>query len=231
MTRSVFYAFGAYVGSITGPTSCSWFATDPNTIAWDPKQMVSVDLSRNPQGVRNGAITAAAIQVDDSQLNGGLTRIGPLFPTGVMIGACWLDSGFWTNLATSGPYQPPRLTAQDQCRDYELTSVLDWVTNRRFCGFYAQIGATAGPTSNLALCTIWNAGTSLVPGVTPAGTWWLDSSATADPVAGGFTTVAKTGDAGALFLDAPTVQLLKLAGPKRPPYTGHRTYFVGLDEQ
>ena len=134
-----------------------------------------------------------------------------------------LEQGYWTSLPAKGIAQPPRLTPQDQCRDFELTSLLDWDANRRFAGFFAQIAQVQG---TLALCTIWGAGTSLVPGQAPAGTWWLDLAASADPVANGFTTVANAGDSGALFLDAATIARIPVPGPKKPPSTGHAAYFV-----
>ncbi len=227
MTRTVFYGFGAYVGSFSSATACAWWPADPGTLGFAPAQQVPVDLALCPQGVRNGTITQAAIQVDDSPVNGGLTKIGPLFPGGIMIGACWLEQNYWKNLPARGIAQPPRLTPQDQCRDYELTSVLDWDADRRFAGFYAEISGAQG---SLRLVSVWNAGTSLVPGQLPAGTWWLDLSAVADPVANGFTTVANTGDKGALFLDVQTIRLLVLAGPKKPPITGHDHYFQPSEE-
>src|SRR6478609_2850902 len=97
MTRSVFYGFPAFVGSITGPTTCSFWTDDPAQIGWNSPQ-VTVDLSKNPEAVRRGAITEAQVQADDHALlgTGGMTRIGPMFPGGAMIGAVYLEQAFIT---------------------------------------------------------------------------------------------------------------------------------------
>jgi hypothetical protein len=110
------------------------------------------------------------------------------------------------------------------CHGYELTTIVEWTPAsrgiaRRFWGFHAEISAEQG---SLALCTIWTPGTSLTQ--RPAGSWWIDLAAQADPIASGFTTIG-TGSApkrGALFLDALGGRGLNLAGPKIPPYQGEQ---------
>src|SRR3569623_592670 len=104
MSRSVFYGFGAFVGSITGPTTCSFWPDDPAQIGWTSPQ-VKVDLSQNPEAVRRGLIAEDAVQADDhaSWGTGGLTKIGPMFPGGAMIGAVYLQDAY---MRTSGLAPP-----------------------------------------------------------------------------------------------------------------------------
>jgi hypothetical protein len=228
MTRLVFYGFGAYVTHTTGPTTCSWFPDDPNKLNWDPHQLITVDLAKCPSRAKAAGLAATTIEVDDSPQNGGLTKLGPVFPGGVMIGACWLERHFWAGLAARGVAQPQRLTPADQCHDYELTALYDWdTTGKRYGGFHAEIVSTAG---TLALCTIWHPGTARVANQPPAGTWWLDLAAVADPVSNGFTAVSKKGDVGALFLEVAAVKQVALFDTKKPPVAGRGNYGSSPDE-
>jgi len=222
-SRTITYGFGSWVGSQTGLTTCGWWAQDPATLVppFDTNKLISSDLSKNLQAVRNGTITAAQIQVDDAPANGGETKIGPTFPTGSVMNGCWLEKGDYD--ALSATKKPPRVPAGMQCRAYELTTVWYWngtMANRRFWGFYAEIAQEQGTS---ALVSIWPAGKSLEPGQAAAGSWWLNVPNVAHPIEAGFTQIG-TGltnpKQGALFIDAPTRLSLGLGGPKLPKSSG-----------
>lgn len=226
-SRTITYGFGSWVGSQTGLTTCGWWPQDPATLnpPFDQTKLISNDLSKNLQAVRNGQITLAQIQVDDAPANGGETKIGPTFPNGSMINGCWLEKGDYDGLPANK--KPPRVPADMQCRDYELTTVYYWsgaMANRRFWGFYAEITSEQGSS---ALVSIWPAGKSLEPGQQPAGSWWLNLPNVAHPIEAGFTQIG-TGLAnpkqGALFIDAPTRTSLGLSGPKIPRYLGETNW-------
>ncbi len=222
-SRTITYGFGAWVGQQTGITTCGWWPQDPATLnpPFDQNKLISNDLSKNLQAVRNGQITTAQIQVDDAPTTGGETKVGPSFPTGSMINGCWLEKGDYDALPAAK--KPPRVPADMKCRDYELTSVWYWngtMANRRFWGFYAEIVQEQGQS---ALVSIWPAGTSLEPGQQPAGSWWCNLSTQCHPIETGFTQIGVGLTApkqGALFLDAPTRLSYGLAGPKLPKSAG-----------
>jgi hypothetical protein len=222
-TRSIFYGFGSWVGQQTGLTTCGWWPQDPNTLSppFDNSKLINNDLSKNPQAAKTGGITQAQIQVDDAPANGGLTKIGPSFPAGSLINGCWLEKNVYDALAAG--VKPPRIPSGIQCHDYELTNVYYWsgpLANRRFFGFYATINSEQGQS---ALCSIWPASYSLVPGQQPAGSWWLNLTTVAHPIETGFTQIGVgvgKPKQGALFLDAPTVSSLVLTDPKLPRYAG-----------
>ena len=225
MSRSIFYGFGGWVGATYGQTQCGWWPEDPasQTIAFSAGKLIKSDLAKNPQAVRSGAIQIAAIEVDDSPAHGGLTKIGPTFPTGSMINSVWIESNHY-NALKDKPARPPSYM---QCRDYELTSVLYWtdaMKGRRFYGFYAEI--TSEQSQN-ALCSLWPAGKSLIPGQAPAGSWWINLQTSAHPIEPGFTEVGLGPNAtkkGALFLDAPSIGNLQMGPPKQPPAQGTGFY-------
>lgn len=222
-SRTITYGFGAWVGQQTGLTTCGWWAQDPNTLnpPFDASKLISSDLSKNLQAVRNGQITAAQIQVDDPPTYGGETKIGPTFPNGSLINGCWLEKGDYDALPAAK--KPPRVPADMHCRDYELTTVWYWsgaMANRRFWGFYAEITQEQGQS---ALVSIWPAGKSLEPGQQPAGSWWCNLSTQAHPIEAGFTQIGvglANPKQGALFIDAPTRQAFGISGPKIPKYLG-----------
>src|ERR1700733_166461 len=201
MTRTVFYGFGAFVGTISGPTTCGWWPDDPAKLGFAAGALIPIDLGKNPQAVRTNAIKPADIQADDyaGYTFGGLTKIGPMFPGGVMTGACWVESTYWASLAAKG-MQPAFGDAQ--CRPYELTSVLYWqgaLAGRRFNGVHAVIHSVQGALANVS---IWQPGSSLIPGQPPLSTSWLDLAAVAHPIEKGFTEIGvATGNptSGALF--------------------------------
>jgi hypothetical protein len=218
MTRSVFYGFNAYIGSIKGATSCAWWPADPASHGYNPALLIDVDLARCPQGVRNGTIALALMQLDDFQGWGGngQTRIGPMFPGGTMNGTCWLETGFYNGL----PNKPPRLPAGAQCHDYELCNLLDWkgtTTIARYQGCYAEILAVAG---GLAQTSVWLPGTSRIPGQPPIGTYWLDLGHGFDPI-GAYTKIGigpNDPKSGALFVAYGGV--IPLSPPKHPVTLG-----------
>ena len=198
MTRSVFYGVGAFVGSITGPTTCAFWPDDPNRLGWDANQLVPVDLAKNPEAVRRGAIQAGDVQVDDFTKMGGMTSIGPVFPGGATLGLCYLEESRCAALGANDP----RTTGPG--RPYEWCTVVyhdGLMAGRRFHGFHATIIRNQG---NLALVSLWARGTSLVANQPPRGTYWIDFDAFAHPVEPNLTAIGvgvaalKT---GALFLD------------------------------
>lgn len=222
-TRTVTYGFGAWVGNVAGITTCSWWPQDPTTLSppFDPSKLITTNLANNPRAARVHGLPIADIEVDDDPSNGGDTKLGPTFPLGKMISSCWLSQAFYDRLPPVK--KPPRIPAGMNCREYELTSVLYWdgdLANRRFWGFYAEITASKPP---LALCSIWAAGKSLDPNQPPVGSWWIDLSTQAHPIAQGFTEIGvdpSDPKQGALFLDAPTRSSLALFGPKLPAWAG-----------
>lgn len=218
-SRTISYGFGAWVGTQTGLTTCGWWPKDPATLnpPFDNSKLINSDLAKNLQAVRNGQITTGQIQVDDAPVNGGETKIGPTFPNGSLINACWLEKGDYDALAAAK--KPPRVPADMQCREYELATVWYWsgaLANRRFWGFYAEITAEQGTS---ALVSVWPAGKSQEPGQGAAGSWWLNLPNVAHPIEAGFTQIGtglQNPKQGALFIDAPTRLNLGLSGPKLP---------------
>jgi hypothetical protein len=217
-TRSVFYGFGAWVGRLDARTACAWWADDPNNLGFDHGQLIEVDLARNPAAYLSGAISLADIQVDDAPRDGGLTKLGPTWPTGSTINGIWIEATFYQGLKNPPPFPQPFMN----CEGYELTTVLEWAPHgkgiqRRFWGAHCEIMQEQG---SLALCKVWMPGTSRSQ--KPGGVWWVDLAAQADPASNGFTTVG-TGAApkqGALFLDSTAMRSIALAGPKLPPWEG-----------
>lgn len=218
MTRTVFFGFGAYVGGISGQKKCSWWADEPANLNWANGQLVPIDLSKNPTAARNGVIPVADIEVDDDITAGGLTEVGPLFPLGRNVGACWISETYWNAL---GGNKPPRQYG-DKFYDYELTSVQYWdgeLQDRRFFGMHAKILNQQGALSRVR---IWQPGYAKPPGVQVAGVAWLDLAQVADP---NFTTIHNQGDEGALFLDRETAQAAAVRRPKLPAVWGYGELF------
>jgi len=217
MSRTTFYGFGAFVGSIRGLTQCAWWDDDPVAVhRFSQAALVAVDLAKNPSAVTAGRIGWADVEVDDHRQDGGLTTIGPMFPTGAMTGAVWLTEQFYAKLPNPPPRHPA--SAPNDAYDYEVTSYLYYggeEGDRRFHGYHANIIATNGSLSNVE---IWEAGTGKIPGRGPTGTWWLDLSQVALSAAGGSTAALNT--PGALFLETPTAKTLRMRGPKKPPDLG-----------
>ncbi len=224
MTRSVFYGFGAFVGSLTGPMICRFWADEPDQLGWDPSALIPVDLGKNPEAVRRGLITVADIQADDyaGYAFGGLTQIGPMWPGGRMNGAVWLESNYWNTLGTR---QPSRIPPGAYARPYEFCSVLYWdgpLAGRRFNGVYGEIRQQQGPRAAVAL---WERGASLVPGRPPFGTFWLDFQNDVLPPEPGFTEVgpANAPSSGALFVDSRVLGAAAVPLTKTPRAQGGAT--------
>ncbi len=210
-----FYGFAAWVGALHSETACSVWMADPIAGGWSAAALVDIDLGMTPSGVRTGRIKVADVTVDDHLSDGGLTMIGPRWPGGAMIGGLWLASRVWDGLgAKQPPFPPPRAGG----RGYEYTSIQYFDNeqgNRRFYGFHGRISGTQGPLTRVDL---WNPGTSAANPVTPAGSWWIDLAASADP---NHTQINPKQPDGAVFLDAATVTATPLiTQPKLPVLKG-----------
>lgn len=213
MTRVVFYGFGAFVGTINAQRQCSWWPDDPNNLNWATGLLVPVDLSKTPSAALSGAIPVSAIEVDDDITSNGLSEVGPLFPLGRAVGACWIRDTYWNAL---GANKPPRQPGT-QFFDYELTSVQYFdgeLGDRRFFGFHAKILAAQGGLSQVK---IWQPGWAKPPAQDVMTVAWLDLAQVCDP---NFTTIKNPGDEGALFLDRATAQSFVARRPKIPPSAG-----------
>jgi len=221
--RTLFFGFGAWVGSLKGVSTCGFWAEDPVVAKWQPAALIDVDLAMTPQAHRAGTIPIANIQVDDHTTNAtpGRTQIGPLWPSGTTIGAVWLSETYYNSLAT----KPPRVPAGTLCQPYELTSALEWATTgelseRRFYGTHAEIVSVNGA---LALVRVWHPGTSGEPKSNPV-TAWIDLAQSASPTSDGLSKIgtgSPVGSVGALFIDNITAGQLQLRGPKLPRSLGH----------
>jgi hypothetical protein len=212
MTKVMFYGLPAWVGATHSSTVCDWWRVDPSTINWDRSLLYSVDLSLTPSAALAGRISVSQIDVDDFTANGGRTTIGPLWPSGNTIGACWVSDNYLSRAAAKARPGKPA-TADGHGYEYTAMQYFDGEqNNRRFYGFHARVLQVQG---NLSLAEIWNPGTG--SGTSPsAGTWWLDLAADADPN----TPALVQGQPGALYLDATKVGQIALFEPKLPPYKG-----------
>jgi hypothetical protein len=195
MARSIFYGVGAFVGSITGPTSCAFWPDDPNKLKWDPAQLVKVDLSKNPEAVRQG-LAPGAVEVDDfaGYNTGGLTRIGPIFPGGITMGTLYLEDSKCAGLGANDP--------RKLARAYEWATVVYYdgqMAGRRFHGFHGNVVNASG---NMGLVSLFPRGMSAVAGQAPFGTFWLDFPTLTHPVEPGLTGITPVkGQQGAVFID------------------------------
>jgi hypothetical protein len=208
MSKVTLYGLPAWVGAVHGPTICDWWSADPAQLNWDRSQLHTVDLSKTPSAAQAGHIKVSEIEVDDHTRSGGRTTIGPLWPGGTSIGACWVSDHYFAK-ATTG------MAAGANQHNYEHTTIHYFdgeQNNRRFHGFHANVLQTHGP---LSLVEIWNPGAGARP-AKPAGSWWLDLAADADPN----TPPPAPGKPGPLYLDAAKVSNIALFGPKLPPFTG-----------
>lgn len=216
MSRSVFYGFGAFVGSITGPTACSFWTDDPAVIGFTAPQ-IPVDLAKNPEAVRRGVITEADVQADDhaSVGTGGQTKLGPMFPGGAMIGAVYLQESYMTSKGLA----PPGPRPYEWCTIQYYASEPAPLTNRRFYGFHAQILSV---TAGISMVSLWARGMSSIPGQAPMGTWPIDLARWAPPLGPGITQISAPGQAGSLFLDAQAggAGLIQFDWPKMPKILG-----------
>lgn len=205
MTRSVFYGVSAFVGSITGPTTCSFWPDDPATCGWTSPQF-GVDLSKNPEAVRRGTMGSTSVEVDDNTAykTGGLTTIGPMFAGGATVGLCYVEQSRCAGLGKYDPSkaQPGSGQAYEWCTVvyYDGDGTSTALAGRRFYGFYAEIHKSWG---SVAQVSVWARGTS-ASGKGPMGTWAIDLDKDAHPIEKGFTEIGVAAGApkiGALFLE------------------------------
>lgn len=202
MSKVTFYGLPAWVGAIHGPTVCEWWDRDPAELQWDRSQLRRIDLAKTASAALAGQIPVAQVEVDDHATKAGRTTIGPLWPGGTMIGALWVSDSYLT---------ANRLTAPNH--ELQLVQYFDGEQqNRRFYGFQASVLQTQ---NHLSLVQLWHPGTG-TGAAPPAGTWWLDLGADADP-----STPPPSGSQPApLYLDASAASRLVTFSPKLPPFQG-----------
>jgi hypothetical protein len=208
MSKVMFYGTPAWVGAIEGPTVCQWWSSDPAQLNWDRALLNTVDLSMTPSAAIAGRIKVSEIEVDDHTGSGGRTTIGPMFPSGTSIGACWVSDSYMVKTAR-------KAAGVTNGNSYEYMTIQYFdgeQQNRRFYGFQANLVQTKG---DLSLVQIWNPGTGSGTAA-PAGTWWLDLTADADPA----TPALVPNKPAALFLDVRTVRQMTTFETKLPRYQG-----------
>jgi hypothetical protein len=222
MTKIVFHAFSAFVGSVSGRTTCAFWTDDPSSaaISWDSKLLKPVDLSKTPSAARAKTIKWNEVEVDDYLMNGGLTTLGPLFPGGQMIGAVWLTEDYMKKVGLDPTHKP------GHAHGHELRSILydgdPKYGDRRFQGFHAKVAPTPPAMAGAQKVTrvqIWNAGTGKGGG--HAGHWWLDLDDLCDMDES--DVGAKGAPEGSLYLDSSKKQIYLAGGgtgPKIPPGQG-----------
>ena len=202
MSKVTFYGLPAWVGAMHGATVCDWWERDPASIGWDRAQLHTVDLAKSTAAAMAGQIAVAQVEVDDHSSAGGRTTIGPLWPGGNTIGACWVSDSYAAKNRITAP-------------DHELQVVQYFggeQGNRRFHGFQGRVLQTQGP---LSLVQLWHPGTG-ASSAAPAGSWWLDLGAVADAT----MPVPAVNQTGALYLDTKATSQLVTFDPKLPPFRG-----------
>ncbi|HEX3763244.1 MAG TPA: hypothetical protein VHW23_31335 [Kofleriaceae bacterium] len=202
MSKVTFYGLPAWVGAIHGPTACEWWDHDPAQLSWDRSRLHPLDLAKTVSAALAGQISVAQVEVDDHATKGGRTTIGPRWPGGATIGAVWVSESY---------LQANQLTAPSH--EFQLIQYFDGEQqNRRFYGFQASVLQTQ---NQLSLVQLWHPGTGATA-APPAGTWWLDLSASADPS----TPPPGAGQPAPLYLDAKAASQLVTVDPKIPTYVG-----------
>jgi hypothetical protein len=202
MTKVTFYGLPAWVGAIHSPTVCEWWDHDPAQLAWNRALLHKVDLGKATSAALAGQIAVADVEVDDHATSGGRTTIGPLWPAGNAIGACWVSEGYLTRSGLTAPGH-----------EFQLVQYFGGEQqNRRFYGFQANVLQQA---SHLSLVQLWNPGTGATS-APPAGTWWLDLGAHADPGA----PPPAPNQPAPLYLDTKATSQLVTFDPKLPPFKG-----------
>ena len=206
--RCVFFGTPAFLGRVEGETRCAFWAGEPVDHDFDPALLVRVDLAYTPSAAAAKEISWEAVQVDDcfSGPNGVVsgTTLGPRWPELQLMGAVYIECGFWESLpAAVRPACPP--AGMDGQRQEYMTTVYwpdidDPRAGRRYAGHCAEILREQGPLARVA---VYPPGRSTQPGVRPV-TMWIDltSSEQCDAGADSLTTIG-VGDApkrGALFL-------------------------------
>ena len=201
MSKLTFYGLPAWVGAIHGSTVCDWWDRDPGQLGWDRSLIHTIDLAKSTAAGLAGQIAIGDIEVDDHISAGGRTTIGPLWPGGNTIGGCWVSDSYLTRNKLVAP--------GDELR---VVQYFGEQGNRRFHGFQARVLQTQG---QLSLVQLWNPGTAAAT-ASPAGTWWLDLAADADPA----TPPPSANQTGPLYLDTKASAQLVTFEPKLPPYRG-----------
>jgi hypothetical protein len=212
MSKVTFHGLPAWIGAIQSPTISEFWNQDPTLLHWNRALLHTVDLAMTPSAAIAGRIKVSQIEVDDHTGAGGRTTIGPMWPGGTSIGACWLSDH---HLAKLGLAATPGLPGGASGHDYEFMTIQYFdgeQHNRRFYGFQANLVQVQG---HLSLVEIWNPGTG-AGAAKPAGSWWLDLKADADPN----TPPLSPGKPAALFLEVGTVRTLRVFDPKLPPFVG-----------
>ncbi|TMQ27879.1 MAG: hypothetical protein E6J90_01485 [Deltaproteobacteria bacterium] len=211
MTKVTFYGLPAWVGAIHGPTVCEWWDRDPSQLSWDRTQLHQLDLSKTPSAALAGRIPVADVEVDDHRTNGGRTTLGPRWPGGAMVGACWVSEGYLTRNGLTPPGARPGPGGHGH--EFTFVQYFDGEQgNRRFYGMQANL---LQQQHNLSLVQIWHPGTG-AGAAHPAGTFWLDLNSDADPS----TSPLSPNQPAPLYLDASAASNLAMIDPKLPPYSG-----------
>jgi hypothetical protein len=211
MSKVTFHGLPAWIGAIHGPTNCDWWNRDPAQLNWNRSLLYSVDLSKTPSAAIAGYIKVSEIEVDDHVSRGGQTTVGPLWPHGNSVGACWVSDRYLAKLSS----HVPKVPSGGNGHDYEYTTIQYFdgeQQNRRFHGFHAHVLQVH---NHLSLIEVWHPGTG-AGAAKPAGTWWLDLGANADPS----TPALAANQSGAVFLEAKTARQLGTNAGKLPPYQG-----------
>jgi hypothetical protein len=211
MTKVIFHGLPAWVGAIHGPTACDWWNRDPAQLAWNRNLLYTIDLANTPSAALAGRIRSSQIEVDDHRTNGGRTTLGPLWPQGESVGACWVADTHLARIGRTFASVPEGGNGHDY--EYKVVHYFDNEhQNRRFHGFHVRV---VQAQNLLSLVEIWHPGTGAGT-ARPAGAWWLDLSASTDPG----TPPPALNQPGPLFLEASTANQLGLIETKLPPFKG-----------
>ena len=136
--RDVFIGTAAYLGRITGESTCSFWPTDPRDLNWDPAKLVDVDLALTnaaaAQSQYAGPIHCEAIK----------TTLGPRWPRGPQfVGRVYLHEAYHASLAAG--IRPPNPPDGVSARDYEYWLIVyrgksgDPREGRRYLGVHAEV--------------------------------------------------------------------------------------------
>jgi hypothetical protein len=211
MSKVTFYGLPAWVGAIHSQTVCEWWDRDPNQLNWDRSLLHKVDLAKTSSAALAGHIAISDVEVDDHTTSGGRTTIGPLWPGGNAIGACWVSEGYLARNGLTPPGAPAGLSGHEH--EFTFVQYFDGEQqNRRFYGFQANL---LQQQNNLSLVQLWHPGTGAGP-ASPAGAWWLDLGSDADPNA----PALAANQPAPLYLDTQAAKRLVTFDPKLPPFRG-----------
>jgi len=211
MSKVTFYGLPAWIGAIHSPTVCEWWDHDPTQLNWDRSLLHKLDLAKTPSAALAGHIPVSEVEIDDHSSKGGRTTIGPLWPSGNMIGACWVSDSYLARNGLTPPGSPPGHSGHDH--EFTVVQYFDGEQqNRRFHGFQANLLQTQ---NHLSLVQIWHPGTGAGT-AKPAGTWWLDLGTDADPS----RPALSPNRPAPLYLDTQAAKRLVVFDPKLPPYQG-----------